>query len=60
MVSVYIRRMGGEDRTTVRLGPLHAELAKEAKALPGNVSLNTYIVTLLTTHPDRPKKKRKK
>lgn len=43
----------------VRLGPLHEELAAEAKALPGTVSLNTYIITLLTTHPDRPKRKDK-
>lgn len=26
-------------------------------ALPGKVSLNTYIITLLTTHPDRKKVK---
>lgn len=44
----------------LRLGPLHEELAAEAAALPGNVSLNTYIVTLLTTHPDRPKRKKAK
>lgn len=44
----------------VRLGPLHEELAAEAKALPGNVSLNTYIITLLTTHPDRKKPRKKK
>ena len=44
----------------VRLGDLHKELASEAKALPGKVSLNTYIITLLTTHPDRKKSKAKK
>ena len=35
-------------------------LKAEAKALPGNVSLNTYIITLLTTHPDRKRSKAKK
>lgn len=33
-------------------------LKEEAAALPGKVSLNTYILTLLATHPGR-KKKRK-
>ena len=32
-------------------------LKDEAAALPGKVSLNTYIITLLTTHPDRKKVK---
>lgn len=36
------------------------ELADEAKALPGNVSLNTYIVTLLTNSPDRKRVRRAK
>lgn len=35
---------------------LHTKLTKEAKARPGNVSLNTYLLTLLETHPDRAKK----
>jgi len=34
-------------------------LKAEAAALPGKVSLNTYILTLLTTHPERPKKRAK-
>jgi hypothetical protein len=49
--------MGDEERTTIRLGSLQAELADEAKALPGKVSFNTYVITLLTTHPDRKKVK---
>jgi hypothetical protein len=44
----------------VRLGALHDELVAEAKKLPGHVSLNTYIITLLSTHHDRPKKKGRK
>lgn len=28
-------------------------LKAEAAALPGKVSLNTYILTLLESHPDR-------
>jgi predicted HicB family RNase H-like nuclease len=32
-------------------------LKDEAAALPGKVSLNTYIITLLTTHHDRKKVK---
>jgi len=52
--------MAKEERTTIRLGKLQAELAKEAAALPGNVSFNTYVVTLLTTHPDRKRAKGRK
>lgn len=52
--------MSVEKSIHVRLGELHQELADEAKALPGNVSLNTYIVTLLTNSPDRKKVKRSK
>lgn len=37
---------------------LHKELKAEAEELPGKVSLNTYIVTLLTTHPDRVRRKK--
>jgi predicted HicB family RNase H-like nuclease len=34
---------------------LKAKLAKEAQAKPGKVSLNTYLLTLLETHPERQK-----
>lgn len=32
---------------------LKKKLEKEAKALPGKVSLNTYLLTLIETHPSR-------
>lgn len=32
---------------------LKAKLDKERKAKPGNVSLNTYLLTLIETHQDR-------
>lgn len=38
---------------------LREALKAEASTLPGKVSLNTYIITLLTTHPDRKRVKAK-
>ena len=34
-------------------------LKEEAAALPGKVSLNTYILTLLDSHPNRKRSKPK-
>lgn len=52
--------MSVEKSIHVRLGELHQPLKDEAAALPGNVSLNTYIVTLLTNSPDRKRVRRAK
>lgn len=32
---------------------LKKSLQKEAAAMPGSVSLNTYLLTLIETHPER-------
>lgn len=52
--------MTDEKSLRVRLGPLHGELKEEAAELTGHVSLNTYIVQLLTSHPDRKRKPKKR
>ncbi len=38
----------------LRIPPkVYAKLAKEAKALPGNVSLNTYLLTIIAKREAR-------
>ena len=39
---------------------LREALKAEAAAFPGHVSLNTYVITLLSTHPDRMRAKKAK